>query len=231
MEHKLLFIDDCFQRLLELKAVLPEKITILHAFTLWEASKLVAQHQLSAAVLKLRPGEHDACFLFLSDLRAARPMPILLSDTSNTDERTRAYHAGADLCVDAPAPISELNAGVRAMLRRYLVLNGAAQLREANMTIRHKELTVEPLQRIVTMRGARVELLAKEFDILHFLVRHPGIAFTRDQIYEHVWSEEHSYGSRSVADHISAIRKKLGLSPKDREYIETIRHVGYRLTP
>lgn len=231
MEHTLLLIDDDFQRLMELKAVLPDRIKILHAFTLRDASRLVAQHRLSTAVLKLWPGELDACFTFLSDIRAARPVPIILSNTSTTEDRTRAYHAGADLCIDAPVHIPELNAGIRAMLRRYLVLNGVAQLREVNMTIHHKELAIEPMQRVVTMRGVKVELLAKEFDILHFLARHLGIVFTRDQIYEHVWREEHPYGSRSVADHISAIRRKLGLSPKDKEYIETIRHVGYRCVP
>lgn len=231
MEHKLLIIEDDFQCLMDLKHVLPEKVKVLHAFTLRDAGRLVAQHQFSITVLKLCTGESDAYFDFLADLRAARPMPILLSNTSTTEERTRAYNAGADLCIDAPVHTAELNAGIRAMLRRYLVLNGAAHLQETNMTIRHKELTVEPLQRIVTMRGIQVELLAKEFDILHFLAHHPGIVFTRDQIYEHVWREEHAYGSRSVADHISAIHKKLGLSPKDREYIETIRHVGYRLVP
>lgn len=231
MERKLLIMDDDFQRVLELKSALPPGIKVLHAFNFRDASRLFAQHQLSVVILKLFAKAADACYEFLADLRAARPMPILLTDTTGTEERTRAYHAGADLCIDAPVEISELAAAVCAMLKRYYTLNRVAQLREAGMAVHHKALSMDPQQRLVTMRGEPVELLAKEFDVLYFLIRHPGIVFSREQIYEHVWKEERPYGSRSVLDHISAIRKKLGLSPQDKEYIETIYHVGYRMVP
>ena len=228
MERKLLMMDDDFQRVLELKLVLSPEIEILHAYTLQDASKLVARNQLSVVVLKSCTVETTAFFEFLSDLRAARPMPILTTHLNTNEERTHAYDMGADLCIDAPAHVMELAAGIRAMLRRYYTLNRIAQLREADMAIRHKALVIDPQRRTVVMRGKPVYLSAKEFDVLYFLARNPGIVFSRERIYEHVWEEEHTYGSRSVADHISAIRKKLGLSPLDQEYIETIYHVGYR---
>ena len=228
MERTLLMMDDDFQRVFELKAVLSPEINILHAYGLRDASKLVAQHPLSVAVLKLSAVDSADCFEFLADLRAARPMPIIMIHTMNEEERTLAYDMGADLCIDAPANTKELAAGIRAQLRRYYTLNRMAQLREAGMVVRYKELAVDPQHRTVTMRGRPVELLAKEFDVLYFLVRHPGSVFTKDQIYEHVWKEEHPYGSQSVADHICAIRRKLGLSAHDKEYIETVRHIGYR---
>ena len=231
MEQTLLLIDDDFQHVLDLKAILSPEIKILHAFNIRDASRLAANQQLSIVVKKMCAGFSDECFAFLSDLRAARPMPILLINTQSTEERTRAYHVGVDLCMDFPVNTTELAAAIRAMLRRYYILNRVAQFREAGMTIRHKELSMDPQRRTVIMRGQSVVLLAKEFDVLYFMIRHPGIVFSREQIYQHVWNEEHPYGSRSVADHICAIRKKLGLSPQDKEYIETIYHVGYRLTP
>lgn len=230
MQRILLMIDDNFSRVQELRAVLnQENIEVLHAFGIQDASRLITKQDLSIVALQFTP--LNAIFQFLSDLRTARPMPIVLMDTTDGDERTRAYQIGADLCLDAPVQIAELTAGIYALLRRYYKLNRVAQLREVGMSIHHKELTLDPQCRRVTMRGETVELLPKEFDVLYFLIRHPGIVFSREQIYEHVWREEHPYGSRSVLDHISAIRKKLGLPARDKEYIETINHVGYRMAP
>lgn len=231
MERKLLMIDEDFQRMLELKLNLSPEINIHHAYDLRDASRLLAQHQFSVVVLKFRAGEIEACFEFLSDLRTARPMPILMTHTVTKEERTHAYDIGADLCIDAPADVTELAAGIRTMLRRYYTLNRVAQLQGAGMIIRHKELAVNPQHRTVFMRGSQVYLVAKEFDILYFLICHPGYVFTRDQIYAHVWKEEHPYGSQSVADHICAIRKKLGLSAQESKYIETVHHIGYRFVP
>lgn len=231
MERNLLVMDDDFQRILDLKTTLPPEFHILHAFGIQDASKLVAEHRLSVVVLKLLPGKYSVCFEFLSDLRTARPMPILLAGTSSPEERTHAYDMGADQCIDAPIPILELTAAIHAAFRRYYSLNRVAQLREAGMTVRYKELIIEPQKRIVSMHRKPVELQAKEFDVLYFLVRHPGYVFTRDEIYEHVWKEEYPYGSQSVSDHICSIRRKLGLSAHDKEYIETIRHIGYRFAP
>lgn len=231
MERTLLMMDDDFQRVLELKSVLSPEIKLLHAYGFRDASRFAAKHVLSAAVLKFSAETADVCFAFLTDLRTVRPMPILMTHTITREERTRAYDLGADLCIDAPADIAEVAAGIRAMLRRYYTLNRIAQLREAGMVIRNKELAVDPQCRTVMMRGTPVELLAKEFDVLYFLVKNPGTVFSREQIYEHVWKEEHPYGSQSVADHICAIRRKLGLPAHDTEYIKTIRHAGYCFAP
>lgn len=231
MERTLLIIDDDFQRVLELESVLRPKIKLLHAYSFRDASRFAAKHELCTAVLKFSAETADICFAFLSDLRTARPMPILMTHTLTKEDRTSSYDLGADLCIDAPADVTEVAAGIRAMLRRYYTLNRIAQLREVGMVIRNKELAVDPQRRTVTMRGNSVDLLAKEFDVLYFLVKSPGIVFSREQIYEHVWKEEHPYGSQSVADHICAIRRKLGLSAYDSEYIKTIRHVGYFFVP
>lgn len=228
MEKKLLIMDDDFQRVLNLQSVLSPEIIILHAYDFRHASKLVTQHTLSVAVLKFHALDPAACFQFLTDLRALQPMPILITHTLTEKERIYAYDAGADLCIDAPAHITELAAGIRAVLRRHYNLNRITQILKVGMTIRHKSLVIDPKRRAVTMRGRPVYLSAKEFDVLYFLAQNPGIVLSREQIYEHVWKEEHIYGSRSVADHISAIRKKLGLSPLDKEYIETLYRVGYR---
>lgn len=228
MERKLMMMDDDFQHVLSLKSVLPLGINIVHAYDFRDASRLVAQHQLSIAVLKLCADTSTACFEFLSDLRAARPMPILMTHTVTKEERTRAYDMGADLCIDAPADIIELAAGIRAMLRRYYTLNRMAQRREADMALRYKSLVIDPQRRSVSMCGQPVYLSAKEFEVLYFLAQNPGIVFAQETIYERVWKTDFPFGSRCVTDHISSIRQKLGQQPGDESYIETIYGVGYR---
>lgn len=229
MGREILMINDDHLYVSEYKKSLaaPE-ITVLHAFHIQDASKIIARHRLSLVVLQLAREETETYFEFLTDIRAARPMPILVSGTVDTEERKRAYRLGADLCLDAPAFVEELIEATWAQLRRYYELNRVAQLREVDMAIRRKALMIDPQRRIVTMQGRPVYLSAKEFEVLYFLARNPGVVLSRERIYEHVWEEERHYGSLSVADHISAIRKKLGLSPMDKEYIETVYHVGYR---
>lgn len=135
-----------------------------------------------------------------------------------------------DVLRDAIDP-SELAEAVWALLRRHYRLNHLSQFEEVDMAIHHKELTLIPQWRQVTMGGAPVALSAKEFNVLHFLARNPGIVFTNEQIYECVWREDYPYGSRSITDHISSIRQKLGLNALNRDYIETVHGVGYRFAP
>lgn len=230
MERKILMIDDDFQEVLQIQSLLPQEIVVQHAFNIQDGSRAISQHGFS--VVTIKPGTaRGASFAFLADLRAARPMPIIVTGTMKKEERKYAYQMGADLCIDAPVDPEELALGIHVQLRRYYTLNRIAQLREADMILRYKGLSIDPLRHIILMDETPVTLLAKEYGILYFLMRNPGIVLTREQIYQHVWKEEHPYGSRSVSDHISAIRKKLGLSPADKEYIETIRHVGYRFAP
>ena len=78
------------------------------------------------------------------------------------------------------------------------------------------------------MRGQIVCLTPKEFELLHLLANSPGIAFSKEHIYSHIWKVDSNLGLSAVSDHISSLRQKLGLHPKDSEYIQTIFKVGYR---
>ena len=94
--------------------------------------------------------------------------------------------------------------------------------------IEHKELLIDPLRRTVRMRGEAIYLIPKEFDLLYLLANSPGIVFSKEQIYSHIWKVQGELGGNSISDHISSLRQKLGLHPKDSEYIQTVFKVGYR---
>ena len=81
-------------------------------------------------------------------------------------------------------------------------------------------------ERIVTTDGTRVQLTFKEFEILRMFLSHPGLVFTRDQIFSAVWGTDYVGETRTVDVHIRTLRQKLG---KYGELIETVRHVGYRM--
>ncbi len=133
---------------------------------------------------------------------------------------------GADVCLEKPLDSREVLAVINAALRRSSrFVKGPEKL--APCLVR-RELTIDPLRRTVIMEDRLVKLTPKEFDILYFLASYPGIVFTKDQIYEHVWNDDSQFATTNVFDHISALRKKLGLSSKDARYIETVFGTGYR---
>lgn len=157
------------------------------------------------------------------------PPPYLLAADlfSGSGERTAALNLGADACLEKPVDVEEVLALVHAALRRA-EQTGWTDRMNVNLRIEHEKLAIEPQQRRVTMSGALVELTVTEFDILHLLAQYPGIVFSKAQIYERVWNEDGSIASSRVADHISSLRQKLGIGPKDQHYIQTVHGVGYR---
>lgn len=134
---------------------------------------------------------------------------------------------GADACVEIPVDLREILAILKAVLRREEKLQCVRTAMEP-CCIEHKEMFIDPLRRKVVMRGQVIALTQKEFDILHLLAKNSGKVFTKEQIYSAVWRESVAVGTSIVRDHISAMRRKLGLLAEDCEYIETVFRVGYR---
>lgn len=154
------------------------------------------------------------------------PFLLVVDDYSSSTERTKTLNRGADICLEKPVDAEEVAAVINAAFRR------AYRMQRKGLTlapcITHKEMTIDPLRRIVVMEGRTVELTTKEFDILHLLASYPGIVFTKGQIYKHVWNDDYEFASTGVTDLISSLRRKLGLSVKDRRYIQTVYNAGYR---
>jgi DNA-binding response OmpR family regulator len=90
-------------------------------------------------------------------------------------------------------------------------------------------LKVDPASRIAWQGKRRLELTAKEFAILEYLMRHPGEVVSQEKLIEHVWNEDVNLFTASVRVHIHSLRRKLGDSVDCPQYIETIAGIGYRL--
>jgi DNA-binding response OmpR family regulator len=142
---------------------------------------------------------------------------IVITAHGDEPDRVMALDAGADDYLVKPFGLAELQARIRAVLRR---------VRPGGDIIRHGPLAVDLRTHRVTVSGSQVALTPKEFDILECLATDPGRVVTRQEILESAW-DAHWYGPTKVLDvHMTALRRKLG----DPALIETVYGRGFRLS-
>jgi two-component system, OmpR family, response regulator len=157
----------------------------------------------------------------LKDLRqqGCNTPVILLSARNELDDRLRGLNLGADDYLSKPFYVEELVARIYAVLRR---VSG-----ERQNLLQVGPLKLDRIAREVTCDGQSVELTAREFNLLEYLMRSPGHVFTRTQILEHIWGYDFNPSTNVVDVCIQRIRKKI--SPlTDQGWIESVRGVGYR---
>ena len=146
---------------------------------------------------------------------------IFLSALQQDVDKAKGLMIGGDDYIAKPFSTLELLARVKAVLRR----NGAAESPEV---FKFGDVSIVPLRRDVIRAGAVVEMTAKEFDLVYYLVQHQGEALSRDQLLESVWGQDQYPTTRTVDFHIFQLRKKLEENSVHPEYFRTIRGVGYK---
>jgi DNA-binding response OmpR family regulator len=148
-------------------------------------------------------------------------LPILmLTAKGRIPDRIQGLDAGADDYVVKPFVLDELLAHIRALLRRAG--------RDGDETLRFADLVVKPTTRQVIRAGRSVELTAKEYELLEFLMRHPRQVFSRDTIFARVWGSDFLGGSNLIDVHVMRLRDKLEAAGESR-LIHTMRGAGYSL--
>jgi two-component system OmpR family response regulator len=145
---------------------------------------------------------------------------LMLTARDAVDDRVKGLDAGADDYLTKPFSFEELNARIRALLRR------GSEERPAILEV--GDLRLDPARHEVTRNGARLELTAKEFSLLEYLMRHPDTPVTRMTLLEHLWDFAFDGGSNVIDVHVRNLRVKLSRAPGSTT-IETVRGVGYRL--
>jgi DNA-binding response OmpR family regulator len=144
---------------------------------------------------------------------------IVLTARSELDERLEGLNLGADDYITKPFFMEELIARVQAILRR--VSGEKLSLLQAG------DLVVNLITREIRVGERAVELTAREFSLLEYLMRSPGRVYARTQILEHVWSYDFDTNTNLIDVYIQRLRKKLDPTGQE-QFIETIRGVGYR---
>ena len=149
-----------------------------------------------------------------------RTIPVVMATAKGAEyDKIRGLDLGADYYLVKPFGVMELVSCVKAVLRRCRPDKAAHMLRSGG-------LVVDLDAHTVTVDGARVALTYKEFELLRLFLSHPGMAFTRDQLFQEVWGMDFCGETRTVDMHIRTLRQKLG--PYGQR-IETVRNVGYRM--
>lgn len=147
-------------------------------------------------------------------------IPVVMATAKDSEiDKIQGLDLGADYYLTKPFGVMELVSCVKAVLRRCRPDKAAHLLRSGG-------LVVDLDAHTVTVDGARVALTYKEFELLRLFLSHPGMAFTRDQLFQEVWGMDFCGETRTVDMHIRTLRQKLG--PYGRR-IETVRNVGYRM--
>jgi two-component system, OmpR family, KDP operon response regulator KdpE len=160
----------------------------------------------------------EAC----SRIRLSFDGPIIMVTVRNTErDKIAALDAGADDYVVKPFAIGELLARIRAALRR-------SNSEEPLPGIKLPGLTIDFEKRTVDVRGVRVHLAPKEFEVLRFLVIHQGKPVTHKRLLQTVWGPDHGGETESLRVVISQLRKKIERDPTYPIYILTEPWMGYR---
>ncbi len=161
------------------------------------------------------------------NLRAANVFTPILMLTARDSEADRVVglEMGADDYLTKPFSVRELQARVKAMLRRMDMLNKPQP--EADQLV-IDELTINVGKRKVLLSNTEIELTSTEFDLLIYMARQPGMVFSRTQLLDNVWGYQHSGYEHTVNSHINRLRNKLEKDPSKPEYILTVWGVGYK---
>ena len=190
-----------------------------------EFKAAVARRVPDAVLLDIMLPDTDGLAI-MRRLRADRltaTVPIMMLTAKDTElDKVRALDGGADDYLSKPFGMMEMVSRTRALLRRAGRESEAAE----SACCSAGPVSLWPERREATLDGEELSLTMREFDLLAFLIKSPGVVFSRETLLQRVWGWDFDGGSRTVDVHVQQIRAKLGDSS---DLIETVRGVGYRL--
>jgi two-component system alkaline phosphatase synthesis response regulator PhoP len=161
----------------------------------------------------------------LEELRKrGEKVPVLiLSARNTTPDKVTGLDLGADDYMTKPFDLPELLARIEVMLRRQR--SGERD----RPVLSFGKVAIDRSARMVEVAGTRIDLSAKEFDILCLLADSPGRVFTRETILERVWGWDYEGSARTVDNFVAVLRKKIEPGRNARRHIKTVPKVGYKL--
>ncbi|SEF67248.1 DNA-binding response regulator, OmpR family, contains REC and winged-helix (wHTH) domain [Nonomuraea solani] len=189
--------------------------------TALEGLRLAVQDRPDLIVLDLGLPDLDGVEL-LRMLRAVSRVPVIVATARDGDaEMVPVLDAGADDYVVKPYSAAQLDARVRAVMRR-----AGGSVPE---TLTVGALRVDPRARTATLDGQELDLTPREFDVLHYLVARPGEVVTKRELLTEVWQLPYGGADKTVDVHLSWLRRKLGETAAEPRYLHTVRGVGVKL--
>ena len=182
-------------------------------------------------VLDLRGIGGDSYLELVAAIRSTRYTPLLvLNDQADADKAAEILKRGADLCLPSDAPFGIIVSHAAALVRRYARYDrydDPENVRGAPFRV--GDIFIDPLRHIVEVQGRPIHLRLREFYLLLYFMRNPGIVLTESQITEHARGSSEKF-INNVSSPVSNLRQALEQDPKHPVYIETIPRLGYRFS-
>lgn len=164
----------------------------------------------------------------LQHIRKDSVVPVIIVSAKDSEaDKTLGLGLGADDYITKPFSVAEVLARVKANIRRSMQYNGDSSKQEE--MIRAGEIEMNLADYTVTKAGNKIDLTAKEFEILKLLMQNPRKVYTKEQIYSLVWKDAYYGDENAVNVHISRLRNKLEEDARNPRYVVTIWGIGYKL--
>ncbi|MCG8383724.1 MAG: response regulator transcription factor [Gammaproteobacteria bacterium] len=194
-----------------------------------EGLDLALARSWDAIILDLRLPGMDGIDVCRSIRNQGRSIPIIMLTARSTElNRVLGLEIGADDYLTKPFSSLELQARVKALLRRSSVAQQSLSKTDAETHIVHGSLEINKKNRIASLNNQTLELTATEFELLCFFAEHPNVVFKRSELLDRVWGYHHQGYEHTVNSHINRLRSKLEVDPSSPQYIHTVWGVGYR---
>ncbi len=186
-----------------------------------EAYDLAKKHLPQLIILDIMMPEIDGvelCRIIREDEKLKNSLVLFLTARNEDYSQIAAFQAGADDYISKPVRINVLKFRVQALLKR---LNRKVEDEKSLLEV--GEFRIDPAKIEVRKDGKPIELVKKEFQLLHLLASKPGKVFTREEIFNKIWDKDIIVGYRTIDVHIRKLREKIG-----KDYIKTIKGIGYK---
>ena len=226
--HTILIVEDDVNISSLLRETLErEGYACVQAFSGTEARMLLSENSYAVVLLDLMlPGISGE--EVLKEIRQRGKTPVIVLTAKDTiDDKVEFLRSGADDYVTKPFDIKEVAARVEVQIRRM----GGETKDKAPKELQYQGLVLDKEGFRVIVEGRELAKITKqEFAILELLLKHPKKVFSKEEIFEYAWDEPYMGETKTLDVHIRNIRKKI-MEVSEKEYIETVWGIGYRLHP
>lgn len=170
-------------------------------------------------------------FEICKNIREKSDKPVLMVSAKKDDiDKIRGLGLGADDYVTKPFSVTEVLARIKANIRRNTQYTAQTAKEETEASVfRIGQLVLNTEDFTLYKNGQRVEVTAKEFEILLLFMKHPKKVYTKEQLYTLVWKDAYIGDENAVNVHISRLRNKIEDHPRKPQYIVTVWGIGYKL--
>lgn len=230
-QYKILLVEDD-REISEMLSnyLMTENYDVACAFDGQEACRLFEQGGFSLVLLDLMIPKVSGMEV-MQKIRQGSYVPIIILSAKDTEtDKTLGLALGADDYITKPFSVVEVLARIKANIRRTTQYDS---VRADDKTDRELftagELSMNLADYTVTKRGSRVELTAKEFEILKLLLQNPKKVYTKEQLYSLVWNDAYFGDENAVNVHISRLRNKIEDDSRNPRYVVTVWGIGYKL--